>query len=113
LFYIICYDKYSAYLGCSITNPEIYIGKLLPSSDQEVFFNVTEVNAYLFAPSNSTFNVSSLYAWNTRVVIEPNASIIVAQELEFYQVHLHVNETGGLIVHEGASFEGMTLMGGV
>jgi len=109
-------STYNCTQGCSIIDPAIYVGNLLPTPYEKVIFNITGVDASLFAPPNSTYNVTSFLVHNNgsptyqvSFVIGDNATISVVEELALYQVSLQVNHTGELTVQEDAYFEGGTV----
>lgn len=71
--------------GCSLPNPNIYEGFLLPTVNDQVYFNVTNQTYSFTLPPNTTFIVSSFSIWNTFLAVNSGSSLN-ASESYFYNV---------------------------
>jgi len=91
--------------GCSITDPTIYEGGILPNSTAEVIFNVTQEYIWLYLPSNETYNVSILTIYGDIGLDIRTNSTLEGNELNVHHVWVHIAAGANLIVHEEASFE--------
>lgn len=88
-------------IGCAITDPTIYEGGMLPTAEDEVYFNVTSKNSSFTLPANSTFNATAIYMWNTSLALAPMAVLSVPQ-LSFVGVALFADEGSAIIAEEVA-----------
>lgn len=101
-------NTYNCTSGCFITNQEIYMNNQPPTGESEVYFNVTQLSAVFIAPTNTTFNVTTLQITgkNTTLIIEANA-IVNAEEISLNEVHIQVY---GTLVGQQAELEGSTIV---
>ena len=81
----ICYLElcpFNDWEGCSVFTPELYIDGLVPTTTDNVFFNFTQFTNLLIVPQNEVFVVQSIFLSNVELIVELNAAVQVASELE-------------------------------